>query len=56
MKSVLFSEHNALKLKLNNKHRKQSKTKKNIQKEQVKMKIGISERENGKKLIIKSRK
>lgn len=46
MKTSSFSDHGALKLELNNKCRKQNKSKKNIQKELVKMKIDISEREN----------
>lgn len=48
MKSISFSEHNALKLELNKKYRKQSKSKKTIQKELVKTKMDISEKENKK--------
>lgn len=51
MKSISFSEHNALKLELNNQCRKQNKYKKNIQEELVKTKIDISERENQKSRI-----
>lgn len=51
MKSISFSEHSALKLELNKKCRKQSKSKDTIQKELVKTKIYISERENKKSRI-----